>query len=102
MAENGRKALDILHGNSDFNLVLTDLWMPEMDGNELVHAIRKDANLSHIPVYLVTADVGARGQAGSDGFTGIILKPITLKKLQALPALGAKSRSNTACNREKA
>ena len=34
--------------------------------------------------YLVTADVEARNQAENNGFTGVLLKPITLEKLQKL------------------
>ena len=83
-AENGRDALDQLAKNPDFDLVLSDMWMPVMDGCELVHAIRADPKLSHLPVYLVTADVEARKQAGSDGFTGMFLKPITLDRLLEL------------------
>ena len=83
-AENGREALAVLKDGSDFDLVFSDLWMPEMDGHELVRAIRADAKLSHLPVYLVTADVEARSQAESDGFTGILLKPITLKSLKSI------------------
>ncbi len=55
-----------------------------MDGYALVKAIRADAKLSHLPVYLVTADVEVRNQAEADGATGILLKPITLKSLQGL------------------
>ena len=84
MAKNGREALEVLKGDSSFDLVLSDLWMPEMDGEELVHAIRADVKLSRLPVYLVTADVEMRGQAESNGFTGILLKPITLETLRAL------------------
>ncbi|MBP5639587.1 MAG: response regulator [Victivallales bacterium] len=87
MTENGREALESLKEDSKFDLVLTDLWMPEMDGLELVKAIRADAKLSHLPVYLVTADVEVRSHAESDGFTGILLKPITLERLQALFSL---------------
>ena len=56
----------------------------EMDGHDLVREIRADAKLSHLPVYLVTADVEARNQAESNGFTGILIKPITLEMLQPL------------------
>ena len=83
-AENGREALAMLKDGSEFDLVFSDLWMPEMDGRELVRAIRADAKLSRLPVYLVTADVEARIQSESDGFTGVLLKPITLEKLGSL------------------
>ena len=84
MAQNGREALAVLEGNCDFDIVLSDLWMPEMDGYGLVNAIRADARFSRLPVYLLTADVEARGQPEVSGFTGILLKPITLEKLQEL------------------
>ena len=84
MAENGREALKALKGGTGFDMVFSDLWMPEMDGNELVQAIRADATLSHLPVYLVTADVEVRNQPGMDSFSGILFKPITLEKLQKL------------------
>ncbi len=84
MAENGRAALATLKESPDFDMVFSDLWMPEMDGNELAHAIRADAKFARLPIYLVTADVESRNQAESNGFTGVLLKPITLEKLQAL------------------
>ena len=87
MAENGRAALaalKVLKNGTVFDMVFSDLWMPEMDGNELVQAIRADATLSHLPVYLVTADVEVRNQPGMEDFTGILFKPITLEMLRAL------------------
>ena len=84
MAENGRVALSLLRGGTRFDLVFTDLWMPELDGRGLVQAIRADPSLSPLAVYLVTADVEARNQAESDGFTGVFLKPIPLERLQSL------------------
>ena len=65
-------------------MVLSDLWMPAMDGKELVQAIRADAKLSRLPVYLVTADVEVRNQPGIESFSGILFKPITLETLHAL------------------
>lgn len=84
MAGNGKEALDILKKDGNFDLVLSDLWMPEMDGCALVHAIRADEKLTRLPVYLVTADIEARKQEGVDDFTGIFLKPITLDRLLTL------------------
>jgi len=84
MAENGRKALEALEKGSNFDIVLSDLWMPEMDGFDLIRAIRANAKFAHLPVYLLTADVEAIKQTESNVFTGILIKPITLDKLQAL------------------
>lgn len=84
MAHNGREALALLRREPSIDFVLTDLWMPELDGRGLVQAIRADASLAHLPVHLVTADVEARAQATADGFTGLLLKPITLDGLLSL------------------
>lgn len=84
MAANGREALEKLDGDPKIDLVFSDLWMPELDGYGLVRAIRSEAKRSSLPVYLVTADVEARSKAETCGFTGVLLKPITLDKLRSL------------------
>ena len=66
----------------DNDLVLTDLWMPNMDGAALLAAIRKDKTLSHIPVYAVSADVELLKSFDKIGFNGILLKPIILENLR--------------------
>ena len=77
MAEDGAKALEMLHaeGPDAFDFVLTDMWMPEMNGEDLVRAIRTDPAFCMLKVYLLTADVEARSSYMDAGFTGIILKP---------------------------
>ena len=72
---SGAEALQKLR-SAPFDLVLTDLWMPEMDGAQLVAAIRSDSALRNIPVCAVTADVELRKTYRSLGFDGILLKPI--------------------------
>lgn len=51
---NGKEALEIL---SEFkpDLVLSDIMMPEMSGDELCAAIKGNIETSHIPVLLLTA-----------------------------------------------
>ena len=84
LAANGREALALLETGPAFDAVLSDLWMPELDGRGLVNVIRSDASLAGLPVYLVTADVEARDQAEADGFAGVLLKPISLENLRKL------------------
>ena len=88
LASNGREALQILEDSADhpFDLVLTDMWMPEMDGEELVSIIRGHPRLSSMPVYVITADVETQKHYADLGFTGILLKPVTLERLTALLA----------------
>ena len=83
-AGNGQEALDILRRDSAFDIVLTDLWMPELDGEGLVRAIRGNPELAHLPVYVVTADVEAVGSSKEKGFTGVLLKPITQAGIREL------------------
>ena len=85
-AQNGKAALEILKAPDAprFDVVMTDLWMPEMDGEELVRAIRSDPRLSSLPVFVLTADVELREKFGELGFTGILLKPVTMDGLKGI------------------
>ena len=65
------------------DLVLTDMWMPKMNGEALVRAIRANPKLADMPVYAVTADVEIQKTYKSMGFTGIFLKPVTIEMLKS-------------------
>lgn len=81
LAENGREAWDLLLANPAYDIVLTDVWMPEMDGRELAAAIAGDARLKHIKVYAVTADPEIRTDNSAGGFLDVFMKPLTLEAL---------------------
>ncbi len=87
-ASDGLEALAMLgqDGEKKFDLVLTDIWMPNMDGAGLVKQIRADASLRSLRVIAVTADVEFKAKAPSVGFDGVLLKPVTADKLTALLA----------------
>jgi signal transduction histidine kinase len=53
-AENGRQALEMLRA-APFDLVLLDIMMPEMDGYEVLHRLKADHGLQHIPVIMISA-----------------------------------------------
>ncbi len=80
LAENGKDALSKM--TPDVTLILTDLWMPEMDGESLLHALRSDPATAKVPVYAVTADVQAVQNLAHSDFNGILLKPITLATIK--------------------
>jgi len=85
MARDGQEALNILTSSeTPFELVLTDMWMPVMDGEGLVNAIRADGKLAELPVHVVTADTEMQGKYGEIGFNGILLKPVTVEKLREI------------------
>ena len=80
-----REALEAVSApDARFDFVLTDAWMPEMTGMELVAAIRADPALAGIPVYLFTAEVEMKDSYAEKGFDGILLKPANLGALKKL------------------
>ena len=85
-AMDGREALARLQDASapKIDAVLTDMWMPEMDGEGLAKAIRADASLAKLPVHVITADVELQENYAEKGFDGIILKPVTVNTLGPL------------------
>ena len=85
MAADGKEALDKLtSAETPFDLVLTDMWMPNMDGEGLVRAIRADERLAALPVHVVTADTEMPDKFRDIGFDGILLKPVSVEKLRAI------------------
>lgn len=72
-ARDGREALRCVSKADDVELVVTDVQMPEMDGVELLKAIREDQQHSSLPVVMVTSQAGEedrqRGaEAGADAY----------------------------------
>ncbi len=55
LAENGLKALEIIEEGIIPSLVITDVLMPEMDGYQLCHILRKEKSLPVIPFLFLTA-----------------------------------------------
>jgi class 3 adenylate cyclase len=53
-AEHGREALDRLRAES-FDLVLLDILMPEMNGYQVLEEIKRDPDLRHLPVIMISA-----------------------------------------------
>ena len=82
-ADDGNTALPMLQ-NGDFDFVVTDWNMPGMQGIDLLREIRKDDNLAHLPVLMVTAEAKREqiimaAQAGANGY---IVKPFTAVTLK--------------------
>lgn len=82
-ATNGVEALHSLE-NCEFDLLLTDVFMPEMGGKELVQRLREGKTLNAvIPVIALTAmgDMHEAAELKSFGFDQVILKPFNAKDL---------------------
>lgn len=82
-AESGQEALALLEKET-FDLVMTDLWMPEMSGADLAGVIRANPAWAGLPLIAVTADVESGKTFDLRQFNGIVLKPVTLSKLEHL------------------
>jgi len=82
-AEDGAMALEKLR-NGNFDFVVSDWNMPNMDGLEMLKAIRADPDLGKLPVLMVTAEakkenIIAAAQAGANGY---VVKPFTAATLE--------------------
>lgn len=91
-AENGIQALEA-HAKGQFDVILMDIQMPEMDGLEATAAIRKRENSLtgvHVPIVAMTAHAmaGDRERCLDAGMDGYVSKPINVQELaQALADL---------------
>ena len=82
-AEDGAVALQMLKAQK-FNFIVSDINMPNMNGFDLLKAVKADDTLKHIPVLMVTAE--ARKEdivlAAQSGAAGYIVKPFTKATLE--------------------
>ena len=82
-AEDGAEALSMLR-SQHFDFVVSDINMPNMNGLELLKAIKADEALRHLPVLMVTAE--ARKEdivlAAQSGAAGYIVKPFSKATLE--------------------
>ena len=89
-AVHGRDALSYLQSNPDTTLALVDWNMPEMNGLELVEAVRGDARLKDVRMMMVTTEteMSSVERAMRAGANEYIMKPFSkaaiLEKLQML------------------
>ena len=85
LAGDGVEALAKLDSSAKagnpYDFVFPDLWMPNMNGFELIEKIRADSRFGKLPAFAVTADTEFQRDDRNKLFTGILLKPLTYDKL---------------------
>jgi two-component system, chemotaxis family, chemotaxis protein CheY len=81
-AVNGRDGLDKADGGK-FDLIITDLNMPEMDGLTMIRELRKRPTQAGVPILFLTteSDASMKQQAKDAGATGWLTKPFVAEQL---------------------
>ncbi len=87
-AANGREALDSLRAGFRPRLVLLDLTMPVMNGYEFLEHVKKDLELSRIPVTVVSAICDLKPPA-----VPCLRKPFEIDALTSVVARSLRSRT---------
>lgn len=87
VCSDGKQALDIVKEYMP-NMIISDIMMPEMRGDELCHKLKNDIETSHIPIILLTALNNDRNiieglKTGADEY---IVKPFNIGILRAMIA----------------
>lgn len=86
---NAREALSkLLHVEPDkqYDLIVSDVMMPEMDGFTFLRMVKTNLNLSHIPVVMLTskADVANRLEGLEKGADAYLAKPFDMDELHVV------------------
>jgi two-component system chemotaxis response regulator CheY len=86
-ADSGDEALKLARSNK-FDLVITDVNMPGMNGIQLVRALRDLPDCKFTPVLMLTTESGAeiKAQGKAAGATGWIVKPFNPETLLSVLA----------------
>jgi CheY-like chemotaxis protein len=85
-AESGRQGIDLLKKHGDFDLVLMDIMMPEMDGYTAIRRIRATPQFSALPIIAVSAKAmrGDREKSLAAGASDHVTKPVDVEQLVSL------------------
>jgi len=84
-AVDGQDALDKVKGG-EYDLVLTDIRMPNMDGLEFVRQVRTEMDNKHLPIIIISTkgseeDIETGMNVGASGY---LSKPISMIKLREM------------------
>lgn len=83
-ATNGLEALDVIQKKNYIDLIISDVMMPKMDGNELTKQIKSNPEWSHLPIILISAKTNEEDRKASMliGADDYMTKPFRLSDLK--------------------
>jgi DNA-binding response OmpR family regulator len=81
-ANSGAQCLKLVHEN-EVDVILLDLMMPDMDGFQVVKALKDSAETADIPIIMITArdDMDARAEGMRLGVSDFLAKPVFRRQL---------------------
>lgn len=84
-ATNGQEAL-VVANESMPDIIISDLMMPVMDGQQMIRRLKEDINTSHIPVIALTANTSTEVQIETYrmGIDAFIAKPFNVEHIKAV------------------
>ena len=85
LSPDGEHALETLMHNEPFDLLITDIKMPKMDGRKLIESVQKRKEFDGLPIiimsgYVSMAEIDDLIKAGAKAY---LSKPINMKVLEA-------------------
>ncbi|GAB0170209.1 ATP-binding protein [Lysinibacillus sp. CTST325] len=83
VAKDGIECLDIMQANDEIDLILMDIMMPNLDGYETMSIIRKQLEITDLPIIALTAKAmkNDRDKSLEAGASDYISKPLNLEQL---------------------
>ena len=82
-AEDGVAALKLLDAVQDYDLIISDVNMPNLNGISLVSKIRQTEGLKYVPILMLTTESGQdiKNTARTCGASGWLTKPFDSRRL---------------------
>ena len=83
-AENGLDALSVLQRNAAIDLIVTDLNMPKMDGENFIKRIKQDNRYAYINIIVISSIAGGsqEEELKKAGVLAVIKKPLSPMKIK--------------------
>lgn len=84
ISPNGRHAWETLNAENSFDMLITDIMMPGMDGSTLIRTIRADERFKGLPIVIMSAFLGMGDISNllGIGATWFMAKPVVVETLQ--------------------